>query len=136
MISQSKPILILPNKIPLNKIMKKSSLITIIVIIIILIIGGIYFWSIGGNSTPATTSTSLLSQSSGSASVVGADALALLNQVSTVNINSGFFSSDLFLSLEDLVQQVPSVNMYRADPFAPVSGVPSPFAPAGLTSGK
>ena len=115
--------------------MNKSTLTTIVVILVLVIGGGYYFWSIG-NNTPSGTGASLLSQSSASGSNVGADELALLNQVSSIKINSKFFTSKMFLSLMDTVQVIPSVSMYRSDPFSPVAGVPSPYAPAGMVTGR
>ncbi|MEI6396657.1 MAG: hypothetical protein WCO48_01110 [Candidatus Taylorbacteria bacterium] len=120
--------------------MNKSTITTIVIVVIVIIAGGFYFWTMGNN--PSTSSSPLSSQSAaGAASAsVGINELALLNQVSSIKINPSFFSSSIFTSLIDRVQQVRAVNVggggfggsggvgsSRADPFAPVSGVPSPF---------
>ncbi len=111
--------------------MNKSLTTTIIVIVAIVIGVGIYFWSIGG--TPVGGSSLLSSNTNQLQNTVGSEELALLNQVTTIKINASFFTSELFLSLNDIVQPVPTVEMGRANPFAPVSGAPSPF---GLSQGQ
>ena len=107
--------------------MTKSTITTIIIVIVLFIAGGYYFWSLGNTSsdTGGLTAASPVSGSTGS--VVGADALALLSQVSNIKIHSEFFNSSVFTSLVDITQQVQLGTMYRQNPFAPVPGVPNPF---------
>ena len=108
--------------------MNKSTITTIIVVIVIIIAGGIYFWKLGNSSAGGTNL--VVSQVNNSSISVGADELALLNQVNTIRIRSDFFSSDIFLSLQDMVQPVQTVDMFRTNPFAPVPGIASPFTQA------
>ena len=129
--------------------MKKSTITTIIVVVIIVIVGGFYFWSMGNNPSSSSVLSSQGSQGGASGASVGANELALLNQVSSIKINPSFFTSSIFLSLIDMVQQVHAVNVgnmggnsstgvvggvsssgvasSRPDPFASVPGGPSPF---------
>lgn len=102
--------------------MNKSLITTIIIIVVIVIGGGIYFWSLGNGS--AGDASLLASTANPGRASIGSEELALLNQVSTIKINSSFFTSSLFLSLMDIVQPVPAVEIGRANPFAPVPGVP------------
>lgn len=109
--------------------MKKSTITTIVVILVIIILAGIYFWTIGGQSSTSSSSGLLVSSTSTDQSSVGMEELVMLNQVSTIKINTGFFSSDLFLSLQDFTQQIQTTDIgKRPDPFAPVPGIPSPFS--------
>ncbi len=105
--------------------MKKSTITTIIVVVVLIIGAGIFFAMQGSQPT---SDSSLVSTNAGSQSSVGAEELAILNQVSSINIKSDFFSSDLFLSLRDVTQAIQTTDKGRINPFAPVPGLPSPFS--------
>ena len=106
--------------------MNKNTTITIIVIVLVVIGAGYYFMTTGGQ--PSGSSDALLSQTAADQAAVGADQLALLNQINNIKIHADFFQSDMFLSLNSVVYQIPTGTMARPNPFAPVPNVPSPFA--------
>jgi hypothetical protein len=108
--------------------MNKKTLYLIIIIAPVIILGAVYFYSKGG-TVPAGVS-SLISAPSMEASTIGNETLSLLNQVKSINIDSKFFQDGIFLSLVDITQPIPTVPVFRANPFAPVPGIPSPLAPA------
>ena len=110
--------------------MSKSTITTIIIVIVVIIGAGYYFMTTGGQSSPS--SDSLLTQTAADQAAVGADQLALLNQINNIKIHSEFFQSELFLSLNDIVQQIPTGSMIRPNPFAPVPNVPSPFSSSAV----
>ncbi len=109
--------------------MKKSSTTTIVVVIIILVLIGAYFYMKGDGSS---VEGSLLVQS-GTSQSIGNQELVLLRQVGSISIDSKFFSDPVFKSLSDISQIVPTVGMYRPDPFAPVPGVARPLSSSSVT---
>lgn len=93
-----------------------------IIIVVVLLVGGFGYYLMSGSSSP---SNSLLSARE--AGGVGAQELALLNQIKLVSIDSTFFESAAFKSLKDFSVEIRKENVGRPNPFASVPGVPSPF---------
>jgi len=98
----------------------KRNLIISIVIIVAVAAGLWYFYGRGGSS--ASTSQLLPSSPAGdsSSAAVGADVLNILNSVSSINIDSSFFTTTAYQSLVDYSITVPPQAVGRPNPFAPV----------------
>lgn len=93
---------------------------TIVVIVIAaILIGGWYFYE-NGTSSSAGSANLTASSPSGSSPIVGADVLSILQSVSSIKIDTSFFSSPVYQSLVDYSIQVPPQPVGRPDPFAPV----------------
>ncbi len=110
--------------------MKKSTIFIIVLVVILAFVVAMYFYTAGGKTPEGG---SLLSSPSGVDSSVGAQELALLKQVQSINIDAKFFTSPLYASLVDYSQSIPDRQVGRSNPFAPVPGVPSPFASPVVT---
>jgi hypothetical protein len=84
-------------------------------VLVIVIIAGLayYFYS---NSTP----TPLVSASSDT--VVDTQVISLLNQISTLQIDSSIFNDPGYKTLRDYSVAIPSDNVGRPNPFAPLPG--------------
>ena len=67
-------------------------------------------------SPPSLTSSPDLS----GASTVGQDILSLVAKLNTISIDQSFFSSPLFLSLQDSSVSLFPESQGRANPFAPI----------------
>lgn len=109
--------------------MNKTTIFTIILIVVLIGGIGVYFYISGG---VAPSGGALLSAPVANPDRIGADALALLNQVKALHIDATFFSGDIYKTLVDRTQVIREDPVgHRANPFSPVPGVPSPFAAAG-----
>lgn len=107
-----------------NNTDKSSKKSWIIVIIIIAIAAGAYFYFQGGSAPE----DDLLSVSPSSV-LVGANVLSLLNQIQSIRIDTSVFSSPAYQSLVDYTVPIPTLNVGRPDPFAPIPGFALPVAP-------
>ncbi|MDE1975446.1 MAG: hypothetical protein KGI49_02990 [Patescibacteria group bacterium] len=103
--------------------MKKSSPKTIATIVGLIIVAVVIYFYIEGGSAPA--SSSLLVSQAGEASVGSAE-LDLLNEIRSLNIDSSFFNDPAYQSLQDYSVPVPTENVGRPNPFAPIPGVATP----------
>ena len=108
--------------------MNKSTISIIILVVVVIIAGGAYFYFYGDN---LPSGGSLLSPASNNADTIGAEALALLNKVKSLNIDADFFKSATYATLVDRTQEISSQPVGRANPFAPVDGVPNPAGTPG-----
>lgn len=108
-----------------NKNMKAAPISkkTIIFIIVILALGLVYFYFAGGEAPAATLLTGV------GGGGVGATELSLLNQMKSLQIDTGFFKDPAYQSLVDYSVAITPQNVGRPNPFAPLPGVPNPFAP-------
>jgi hypothetical protein len=97
----------------------------IIGLIIVAVLGGAWYFYDSGSSP---TSTSSLISSGGASDSVGSGILDILDSVSSIKIDTSFFSSPAYQSLVDYSIQVPPQNVGRPNPFAP-TGAPA-SAPA------
>jgi len=96
---------------------KPTSKKPIFVVIAIAILGAIvYFYYLGGSSSNSSTDSD--PQASAEASRV----LALLNQIQGLRIDSSLFSSAAFKSLQDFTVAIPTDDVGRVNPFAPLPG--------------
>ncbi|MCX6715965.1 MAG: hypothetical protein NT077_03030 [Candidatus Taylorbacteria bacterium] len=96
---------------------------TIIAIVVIVVLALVYFYFAGGETT--STNSMLLGAESNS---VGAAELSLLNQMKSLRIDTTLFSDPAYISLVDYSTKITAQNVGRPNPFAPVPGVPDPFA--------
>ena len=77
----------------------------------------VYFYVTGGS----TSSSSVVIPTPGSATI-GADVFQILNQIQTLHIDNSLFQDSAWKSLRDNTVQIPSQNVGRANPFAPLPG--------------
>ena len=100
----------------------------IIILIVVLILAGVaYFYYTG---TPKDTSASLTTTAQNSAAAAeGAKVLALLNQISSLQIDTSLFTSPVYQSLVDHTVQVIPQNVGRPNPFASLFGSIVPASP-------
>lgn len=117
--------------------MKKPSLITIIGIVVVLVVGVIYFAIQGqADHTPAS-SGGLLTSDTGVIDPAVAETLSVLSQVTNpvLTIDTSFFTKASYLGLVDRTKTINGLPWGdRKDVFAPVSGLPSIYAPASAAS--
>lgn len=98
------------------------------IVVVVAIIALVYFY-IEGGSAPSNDN---LAAEGGS---IGQSELALLNQVSTLNIDTTFFSEPSYQSLRDFTVTIAPEPVGRPNPFAPVPGVGNPqSAPPAATN--
>lgn len=98
-----------------NNYMKK---LTVILIIILVLASFVYFYMKGNE---LSKNSSLLEGSTPDVSNnVGAEVLALLNQVKLIKIDSTIFESPVYKTLVDYTVEVPPQPVGRPNPFAPV----------------
>jgi hypothetical protein len=104
-----------------NKSSKKT-LIIIIIVVVLAVLG--YFYFMGGQ-TPVQSDT-LSENVSPELSATSQRVLSLLSQVQSLRIEAELFKSPLFRSFEDHSVPIPSQEVGRQDPFAPIPGVSNP----------
>ena len=110
---------------------KKSNSKTIIALIVILVIAaGVYFYL---NGAP-TDSDTLLTEESGltnDANAAGARVLTLLNQISSLKIDTALFQSSVYASLVDHTVPIYEQNVGKENPFyrAPGRTATAPATP-------
>ena len=95
---------------------KKTLIIGIIIVVVLA--GGWYFYSKGGSSS--STSQLVSSTPDTVTAVVGTNVLTILNNVSSIHIDTSLFSTPAYQSLVDYSITVPSQEVGRNNPFAPV----------------
>jgi len=99
-----------------NNSSKKSWIIIGIIIVAAFLI---YYFYLSGSGT--STDSGLLAQEP-EVEVAAAQVLGLLNQINALNIDSTFFQNPAYQSLVDYTVPIPTLNVGRADPFAPIPG--------------
>lgn len=98
----------------------KKSIIIIVIIVIVAIIG--YFYYSGKNQS---SDTSLLASAPNAADqAVGARVLLLLNQIQSLHIDTTIFKNPAYQALQDYTVSIPTLNVGRYNPFAPLPGLP------------
>ncbi len=95
----------------------KKTWITIGIIIVVAFI--VYYFYLSGSSSPADTG---LLQQQPEGQLEAAQVLNLLNQVDSLTIDTSFFQGPAYQSLVDYTVPIPTMNVGRADPFAPIPG--------------
>ncbi len=106
----------------MNTTQQSSSKKTFIIIIVIIAVAAlIYFYNLGNSSADSASS---LQESGASAETqaVGSRVLSLLNQISSLKIDSSIFTSASYKSLVDYTIAIPEQNIGRPNPFAPIPG--------------
>ncbi|MFA6404840.1 MAG: hypothetical protein WCW03_02465 [Candidatus Paceibacterota bacterium] len=96
-----------------NQSSKKSWLIISGIIIIAIIV---YFMFFSG--TPDIEDQTMLQMTN--AEETGMDVLSLLNQIQSLRIDSEFFDSTVYKSLQDYSVAIPTQDVGRDNPFAPI----------------
>lgn len=101
---------------------QNSSKKTLLIVIVIVIISLSVFFYYKGSPTDSNISSV---QSSGSpesvdAQIVGTRVLSLLNQISELKIDSSIFSSAVYKTLIDYTVEIPTQDVGRLNPFAPI----------------
>ncbi len=101
---------------------KKSSVTSIIIFVVIALVAiGAYLYMKG---TPDDSSISSLSQAdtitSMAAQSEGSEVLVLLNQISSLRINTDIFNNIVYKTLIDYTVEIPPQNIGRPNPFAPI----------------
>jgi hypothetical protein len=103
----------------------KSSIKSYLILAVIVIIAVMAYFYYKGSGAP--TGTSLLQTDQSVADqAAGARVLSLLSQVRALNIDNKFFQNTVYQSLRDHTVPIPTENVGRVNPFAPIPGVPSP----------
>ena len=98
--------------------------------VIVAVAGGIYFYVSG----KPTADSSLQANAVDATGAVGAQVLALLGQVRTLNIDVSFFNDPIFNTLHDFTVPIPSQIVGRPNPFAPLPGDVITPVPSTATS--
>ncbi len=113
--------------------MNKPTIFTLILIVVAIVVVGGYFYMQG--SQPTSSSSALVSSdTTASGPSDSGNILALLNQVKSLNIDTAFFQTPAYTSLTSYsVNIIPISVGNRTNPFAPVSGIPSPFSTGVVT---
>jgi hypothetical protein len=115
---------------------KSSSKKTIIIGVIVIAVTFLAWYFYQKGRSPAVGTSGLVATPGAIAGVdqsaVGAGVLSVLNSVSSIHIDSSFFSSPAYQSLVDYSIAVPSAPVGRPNPFAPTG---SSAAAPGDTSG-
>ena len=89
-----------------------------------------YFYWTGGNLTPAT-----LVQTASPVDALNAKTSAQSSLLNSLKIDSSFFKDSVYTSLQDYSIQVPSQDVGRANPFAPLDGEATSTDKTGAASG-
>lgn len=109
-------------------ISKKTIIIAVVAVVLVIV----YFYFQGSPSN-VSSSGSLLSGAAVSGSDVGSSELALLNQIQSLRIDTSVFSDPAFQSLQDYSVAIPTENVGRPNPFAPLSGMSTTTANTAST---
>lgn len=90
-----------------------------IILLIVLVVGAfVYFFVIGDDTQDI--SFLLEGNSDGISDNVGAEVLALLQQIQSIEIDASVFSSPVYRTLRDYSVSIPPQNVGRQNPFAPI----------------
>lgn len=98
---------------------QKSSSKSIWIIVIIVVIAACAYFYFQGTAVPDTSG---LLQSADTADV-SAQVLGLLNQIQSLQIDTGLFKDPGYLTLRDYSVPIPTQGVGRINPFAPIPGV-------------
>ena len=99
---------------------QKSSKMPYVILAIVVFIAVIFYFYWTGNNT----SESLTLQEISSANqATGVRVLNLLNEISSLNIDSSFFNSPVYQTLRDYSVEIPPLPVGRPNPFATVPGL-------------
>ena len=90
------------------------------IILVVVLAGGWYFYSQGGSAPSTSQVVSSTSNVDAATAAVGENVLSILNNVSSIHIDSNFFTTPAYQSLVDYSIVVPPQAVGRNNPFAPV----------------
>jgi len=107
-----------------------SSTKSIIAIVVVVVISAAVYFFMNGNKAPEGEA-GLQAKATPEANASAARILVLLKQVQQIKMDTKIFSSPVFQSLDDYSIPIPSVDVGRPNPFAPIPG--APVAPSGTT---
>ncbi|NDE68000.1 hypothetical protein EB052_00170 [bacterium] len=109
----------------------------ILVIVIVLAVAGYFLYTSGNQTVVDATGKIAALAGGGSAAAadngVGADVLLLLNRIQSIKIDPSIFNDPAYQSLVDYTVAIPTWNVGRDNPFAPLPGstvTPSPASGA------
>lgn len=98
---------------------KPSKMPYVVLAIIVLIAVIFYFYWTGNNTSENLT----LQEISIANQATGVRVLNLLNEISSLNIDSSFFNSPVYQTLRDYSVEIPPLPVGRPNPFASVPGL-------------
>ena len=98
---------------------KPSSMKSWIIIAIVLIVAVVAYFIYSGSSTAGSSTIQANTDATGQ---LGQQVLSLLNQVNSLQMNTALFTSQAYTSLKDFSVTIPTQNIGRANPFAPLPG--------------
>lgn len=98
---------------------KPSKMPYVVLAIIVLIAVVFYFYWTGNNTSENLT----LQEISIANQATGVRVLNLLNEISSLNIDSSFFNSPVYQTLRDYSVEIPPLPVGRPNPFASVPGL-------------
>lgn len=98
---------------------QKNSITSYIILGVVVLIAVIAYLYIKGGKPPISETI----MSVNTTDPIGQETLALLNQVSTLNIDTTFFDSAAYKTLRDFTVEIPAQDVGRPNPFAPVPGM-------------
>src|ERR1039458_6209532 len=103
-----------------NKSSSSNKNTIIIGVILVVVLAGVWYFYSKGSSSPSTSQLVSTTPNGTAGASVGANVLTILNNVSSINIDTNFFSAPAFQSLVDYSIMVPPQAVGRNNPFAPV----------------
>lgn len=103
---------------------QSSSKLKWIIFAVIVIIAALLYFSYSGSSAPAGSTT--LQAIPGGAGDVGANVVAMLNEIRSLRIDKTLFTDPAYQTLQDYSVTIPELNVGRANPFAPIPGYQPP----------
>jgi len=104
----------------------------IIIAIVLIVAVAAYFIYSGSSSTGSGT----IQANTDATGQLGQQVLSLLNQVSSLQMNTALFTSQAYTSLKDFSVTIPPQTVGRANPFAPIPGVSLSSSSTKVNSGK
>lgn len=117
----------------------KSTPIILIVVVVLAVVG--YYLYASGNQTVNNATSKIAAFTGGGDTAsstdngVGTDVLILLNRIQSIKIDPAFFTDQAYQTLVDYTVAIPTWNVGRDNPFAPLPGstVTPPPAPSAST---
>lgn len=104
---------------------KKSSTTSYLIIALVIsgALLGYFYWT--GNKSPEGLTMQEIDNAD---RAVGVRVLTLLGEISSLNIDSAFFSDPSYLTLRDYTVEIPPLPVGRSNPFSSVPGMSQPSA--------
>lgn len=96
---------------------QKSSKKTLIIIAIVIVLGGVSYFYFTGTPKDDTALSVVGSETDSEAAIVGSRVLALLNQITSLKIDTALFQSPMYTSLVDHTVPIYEQNVGKDNPF-------------------